>query len=62
MKIPARIILIVLAMISLQSVSPAQVPGLSITPQQLQELERKGFQADPKILQDIATAMSVLFG
>ena len=56
MKIPARIILIVLVTISLQSVSPAQVPSLSITPEQLQELERKGFQADPKILQDIATA------
>ena len=51
-----RLILIVLVTISLESGSQPQQPTPQITPEQLQELEKKGFQSDPKVLQDIATA------
>src|SRR5262245_37745108 len=48
------LILIVVLVISLSSASRAQDSANQTTAEQLQELEKKGFQSDPKVLQNIA--------
>src|SRR5262245_32112076 len=55
MKNRARgLMLVVVSAISLSSASRAQDSARPITSEQLQELEKKGFQSDPQVLQDIA--------
>lgn len=51
-----RYLLIGTAISGLGSGVLAQTGGTSLTAEQLQELEKKGFQADPKVLKEIATA------
>ena len=55
-KTSTGLLLIATTLSGLGSPVSAQGGGPSLTPEQLQELEKKGFQADPKVLKDIATA------
>ena len=56
MRKAAGLLLIGTAMSGLGSAAFAQAGGPSLTAEQLQELEKKGFQADPKVLKEVATA------